>query len=226
MAKRRTIGNNPLDALGQYAPADERAAPAARKPSVGRRKTKPENTAPAVKAESATEAATEAVSLPPSPAPGMQQKAGAMPPPAIESWSAWWDRMLDADIVITGGDLPCGTAYLARKGPLDVLSLAQPGRQIILSGDVVQAVVPGQQQSDRSINAILAWGAAGALLGGPAGAVLAGAVLGGLFGGRERKLTAFEIRLRDGRRIQAQAHPAVLAMLQACCAGAPPQPAG
>lgn len=225
MAKRRTIGNNPLDALGQYASADKTAAlaqPAARKPSVARRKIKPENTAPA-KAVSATAVVPPPSSLPP---PGQEDRTVSVSPPAIESWSAWWGRMLDADIVITGGDLPCGIAYLARKGSLDVLSLAQPGRQIVLSGDVVQAVVPGQQQSDRSINAILAWGAAGALLGGPAGAVLAGAVLGGLFGGRERKLTAFEIRLRDGRRIQAQAHPAVLAMLQACCASAPSQPPG
>lgn len=234
MAKRRTIGDNPLDVLSQIpAMAQTSALPEAGPGNPGlekggeersRKRPNPAGThGKGVPGKDSADKKAEAV---PKRTTSDRQPPANLPVqverPAVDaaadgdrlryadtSWRTWWDRAIHADIRIVGGSFPLGRAYLARQGLGTERRLALPGgKSISLKDDVAKLAVVARR-ADRSAGALLLWGAAGAFIGGPVGAAAAG-----LFGGRERQLVAFDLELTDGRLIQAEAHPAAFMAIE------------
>jgi hypothetical protein len=228
MAKRRTIGDNPLDSFSKPPASASQSLPpdavdvtqGAGRDQVERSKRRAPGSAASGHGDESAKAESVSTST-------TQQKSPAGLPVQVEappidtgddndrlryagtSWRGWWDRAIHADIRVVGGSFPLGLAHLARQGLSTERRLEFPGgKSISLRTDVARLTVVARRP-DRRVGRLLLWGAAGAFIGGPVGAAAAG-----LFGGRERQVVSFEIQLTDHRLIQAEAHPATLRAIE------------
>ncbi|MBP7063496.1 hypothetical protein [Ferrovibrio sp.] len=203
MAKRRTIGSNPLDSLpqgqaqGNDTPQGQADAGSQQAPVAGNE----------------AEATTDVAAHPALPVV-MTGPVAEQAEPGLSSsgkpWKTWWDQALHNEIWIIAGDLPLGRARLTGRGLGKEWLIRLPdGTSLALPGDVA-TLTKQANHADRKISAMLLWGAAGAFVAGPFGAMA-----GGLFGGRERKKAVFELELKDGRRVRAETHPATLKAIEA-----------
>lgn len=207
MARRRTIGDNPLDSLEQKSSAKVEGADQSQSKGDDAdshvvQTTETEATSPPVTAATASVAVVTLAA----------DKGDADPKQngRSKSWKTWWDQALHNDIWIIAGDLPLGRARLTGLGlgKQRLIRLAD-GTGIALPSDVA-TLTKQADHADRKIGAMLLWGAAGAFIAGPFGAMA-----GGLFGGRERSMAVFELELKDGRRMRAETHPATLKAIEA-----------
>jgi hypothetical protein len=228
MAKRRTIGDNPLDSLSKPPASASQSLPpdaadvtqGAGRDQVERSKRRAPGSAASGRGGEGAKAESVSKSTPPQQSPAGLPVPMEAPPidtgdenerlrDAGTSWCGWWDRAIHAGIRVIGGSFPMGRAHLARQGLGTERRLELPGgKSISLRTDVARLTVLARC-SDRRVGRLLLWGAAGAFIGGPVGAAAAG-----LFGGRERQVVSFEIELTDHRLIQAEAHPATLMAIE------------
>lgn len=207
MAKRRTIGDNPLDSLEQKTSAKAESADQSQSKGDDAdshvvQATETEAASPPVTAAAASVAVATVLTDKGNADPAQNGQG--------QSWKTWWDQALHNDIWIIAGDLPLGRARLTGLGlGKQRLIRLLDGTGIALPGDVAR-LTKLANHADRKISAMLLWGAAGAFIAGPIGAMA-----GGLFGGRERSKAVFELEMKDGRRMRAETHPATLKAIEA-----------
>lgn len=111
---------------------------------------------------------------------------------------------------VLAGDFKEKSQATVFRGRID---LKVPGRwrREKIQGAEVEHLEVATEESVKKLGGTAAWGAAGALLLGPAG-LIAGAILGG----RGKKVT-FTMRFRDGRKLLGQTDARCFEMLQAAC---------
>ena len=113
-------------------------------------------------------------------------------------------------IRLVGGDVASGVTRLSQARPGEQTSLTLPGGEVIhLKRDIVGIEVQSEDAA-RHVDALLAWATAGAFLAGPLGALA-----GSLYGGREHRSTALDVRLHDGRHILMVTSPETAQEMQA-----------
>jgi hypothetical protein len=111
-------------------------------------------------------------------------------------------------IRVIGGDVTPGVTRLSRVD--EQLSFSLPNGEVIhLKRDVVRIEVQSED-TERRVDALLAWATAGAFLAGPLGALA-----GSLYGGRERRSTALNVHLHDDRSILMVTSPETAQTMQA-----------
>jgi hypothetical protein len=113
-------------------------------------------------------------------------------------------------IRLVSGDVTPGDTRLSPARPGQPCSIRLPsGENVDLKRDVIRIGVQSED-AGRHVGALLAWATAGAFFVGPLGALA-----GSLYGGRERRSTALDIHLHDGRHILAVTDPETAQEMQA-----------
>jgi hypothetical protein len=185
MTQRRTIGDNPLDSIS--APSRPRAKSGAR-------------------AEEERKA-TESTTLPTKTAAKEPDPEASRPSPRPR-WLRPPFRL--RRIRLVGGDVTPGDTRLSPARPGAPCNIRLPSGEIVtLKRDVIRIEVQSEEAA-RHVGALLAWATAGAFFVGPLGALA-----GSLYGGRERRSTALDIHLHDGRHVLAVTDPETAQEMQA-----------
>ena len=183
MKRRKTIGDNPLDALkGQ--PSEQPADQPPDQPS---------------KAHAAPESPPLAV-IAERPGPAPEPKPG---PKAAEhrSTSGWWPWR-SRKIAVVGGDSMAGRAQLLPAAADEALALRLPSGEIVRIRTDVMRFAARSDSAERSMGAMFGWAVAGTVVAGPLGAAAAS-----LWGGRERRACTIGMQLHDGRHIRLLTDP-------------------
>jgi hypothetical protein len=182
MTRRSTIGDNPLDSIGAPSP------PAGRANQHPDKARKPD---PGAKRPNrATTPAPDREALPPNTPRWLSS-------PFRRSW-----------IRVVGGDVTPGVTRLSRVD--EQLSFSLPSGEIIHPKRDVVRIEVQSEDTERRVDALLAWATAGAFLAGPLGALA-----GSLYGGRERRSTALNVHLHDDRSILMVTSPETAQEMQA-----------
>jgi hypothetical protein len=175
MTRRSTIGDNPLDSIGSPSSAVKSGLPAGDEPGP-----------PKSRARSARAANPDAEPETPQSDPGAVGLRWPYLPFRLRR------------IRIVGGDTPPGVTRLSPARPHEPCHFSLPSGEVIdLKRDVVSVDVQ-TEDTTRRIDSLLVWATVGAFFVGPLGALA-----GSLYGGRERRSTALDIHLHDGRHVLA-----------------------
>jgi hypothetical protein len=188
MTRRPTIGDNPLDSISASSSPSERSGARADDTHGPEKSAKQRGRA-----------------TPPEP------DREAPPPDPHTMRPSWLRQLFRLDrIRLVGGDIAPGVTRLSPARPGEPRSFGLPGGEVIhLKRDVVRIEVQSEE-AVRRVDALLAWATAGAFLAGPLGALA-----GSLYGGRERRSTALDVQLHDGRHILTVTDPETAQEMQA-----------
>jgi hypothetical protein len=191
MTRRPTIGDNPLDSIGASSRTGIRSS---------------EHAADERKPEKSARRSTRATTPKPEP-------KGPQPYPDVMGLGWLRPPFQLRRIRLVGGDVTPGVARLSPPRPHEPRSFSLPSGEVInIKRDVVRIEVQAED-TVRRVDALLVWATAGAFLVGPLGALI-----GSLYGGRERRSTALDIHLQDGRHIMAVTNPETAQEMQTALA--------